>query len=360
MSEEIKGYNGKIAYVDLNNKTIEVKDLDPKLAEDYIGGVSLSAKILYDMLSDEDFETLKKDPYSSINPLIFATGPLTATATPSSSRYSLCGISPLTGIWGESTSGGFLPVALKKCGFDLIVITGDSQKPIYMVIDNGTISFKPADGIWGKNTRETISTIREELGDERIRIACIGKGGENLVRYAGVINDEGRAAGRCGMGALMGKKKIKAVAVKGKQKIEYSDRRKLAEDGRKSIGSINVNFSYLWLSHYGTLCYTDLAMVFGDVPGNYFTNTVFPAENLTGKRLGEEYPVMQYKCAGCSIGCGRTTIAEIDGVETEIDGPEYETAAAFGPLVGIYNFKPVLKAHHLCNLEGIDVISSSV
>ncbi len=360
MSEKLKGYNGKIAYINLSSQSIDVKELDPKIAEDYIGGVSLSAKILYDMLSEADYETLKKDSFSSINPIIFATGPLTATATPSSSRYSVCGISPLTGIWGESTSGGFFPVALKKCGFDALVITGESEKPIYMIIENGNISFRPAEAIWGKNTRETTIAIRNELSSDSIRIACIGKGGENLVKYAGVINDEGRAAGRCGFGALMGKKKLKALAVKGTQPIEYDDRKKLAEDGRKAIGSINVNFSYLWLGHYGTLCYSDLGAVFGDVPGNYFTNTVFPAESLTGKRLGEEYPVMQYKCAGCSIGCGRTTIAEIDGVETEIDGPEYETAAAYGTLCGIYDFKPVLKAHHVCNLEGVDVISSGV
>ncbi|MBY8986684.1 MAG: aldehyde ferredoxin oxidoreductase, partial [Candidatus Lokiarchaeota archaeon] len=196
--EKLYGYNGKIAYIDLGSMNVEVKDLDHKIAEDYLGGAGLSAKITYDLLSENDFQTLQEDPFSSVNPLIFATGPLTGTMTPSSSRYCVTGISPLTGIWGESTSGGFFPISLKRSGYDAIVITGKAEKPKFIMIDDGKIEIKDAEVLWGKNTRETITSVRALLNDEKFRVACIGKGGENLVKYAAIINDEGRAAGRCG------------------------------------------------------------------------------------------------------------------------------------------------------------------
>ncbi len=358
--EQLFGYNGKIAYVDLSSLKVEVKDLDPKIVGEYLGGVGLSAKITYDLLSDADYETLRHDPFSSVNPLIFATGPLTGTVTPSSSRYSVTGISPLTGIWGESTSGGFFPIALRKSGFDAIVITGQAPSPKYIVVREGKIIFAEADKLWGKNTRETIGSIRNELNDDNIRIACIGKGGEYLVKYAAIMNDEGRAAGRCGLGAIMGKKLLKAIAVKGGQKIEYADRDVFIDAGKRLLPSVINTMPSRFIRNHGTLCYTDMGMVLGDTPAYYFTSTEFIAEGLTGKKLKEQYPVINYSCAGCQIGCGRTTITEMDGEEIEIDGPEYETTAAFGPMCGILNFKPILKANHMCNLAGLDTISSGV
>jgi len=358
--DKLYGYNGKIAYIDLSSLDVEVKDLDPKIAEDYLGGAGLSAKLTYDLLTEGDYQTLQKDPWFSKNPLIFATGPLTGTATPSSSRYCVTGISPLTGIWGEATSGGFFPIALKRSGFDAIVITGESEQPKFIQINNGEIEIKDAANIWGKNTRETITSIREILNDDKFRIACIGKAGENLVKYAAIINDEGRAAGRCGLGALMGKKKLKAIAIKGSQTIEYFDKEELRIQGKVTSENVMIPFVSNMFSHYGTLIYTDMGMVIGDIPANYFTNTEFIAEDLTGRALKEQYVVLKYACAGCVIGCGRKTLVEIDGIETEVNGPEYETTAAYGPLCGILNFKPIIKANHTCNLEGLDTISSGV
>ncbi len=357
---KLYGYNGKIAYIDMSSLSIEVKDLDPKIAENYVGGVGLSAKLTYDLLSEEDYNILKQDPYSLINPLIFAAGPLTGTATPSSSRYSVTGISPLTGIWGESTSGGFFPIALKRSGYDAIVITGEAEKPKIIVISDAEIDIKDAEDLWGKNTRETVSDIKKRLNDDKFRIACIGKAGENLVKYAAIINDEGRAAGRCGLGALMGKKKLKAIAIKGSQPIEYSDREELIDIAKSTLKNIFIPFATNLFAHYGTLIYTDMGMVLGDVPANYFTNTEFVAEDLTGRALKEQFVVLKYACAGCAIGCGRKTLIEIDGKDFEVDGPEYETTAAYGPMCGILNFKPIIKANHICNLEGVDTISSGV
>ena len=358
--EKLYGYNGKIAYIDLGSMNVEVKDLDHKIAEDYLGGAGLSAKITYDLLSENDFQTLQEDPFSSVNPLIFATGPLTGTMTPSSSRYCVTGISPLTGIWGESTSGGFFPIALKKSGYDAIVITGKAEKPKFIMIDDGKIEIKDAEVLWGKNTRETITSVRALLNDEKFRVACIGKGGENLVKYAAIINDEGRAAGRCGLGAVMGAKKLKAIAIKGNQTIEYSDKEELIIQGKDTLEKILIPFATNLFSHYGTLIYSDMGMVIGDVPANYFTSSEFVAENITGRALKEQYVVLKYACSGCAIGCGRRTLFEMDGKEVEVDGPEYETAAAFGPMCGILDFDPIITANHRCNLDGIDTISSGV
>ncbi|MHA1932904.1 MAG: aldehyde ferredoxin oxidoreductase N-terminal domain-containing protein, partial [Promethearchaeota archaeon] len=271
--KELYGYNGKIAYIDLSSTNVEVKDLDQKIVEDYLGGVGLSAKLTYDLLSENDYQTLQKDPFSNTNPLIFATGPLTGTMTPSSSRYCVTGISPLTGIWGESTSGGFFPIALKRSGYDAIIITGKAEKPKFIMIDDGKIEIKDAESLWGKNTRDTITSVRAFLNDEKFRVACIGKAGENLVKYAAIINDEGRAAGRCGLGAVMGVKKLKAIAIKGSQKIEYSNKEELKIQGKDTLEKILIPFATNLFSHYGTLIYSDMGMVIGDVPANYFTSS---------------------------------------------------------------------------------------
>ncbi|MFX0102079.1 MAG: aldehyde ferredoxin oxidoreductase family protein, partial [Candidatus Hodarchaeota archaeon] len=356
----MNGYNNKIAYIDLSSSSVNVKDLDPSIADAYIGGVGLSAKITHDLLSDDDYEVLKNDPFSSINPLIFATGPLTNTATPSSARYSVTGISPLTGFWGEATSGGFLPNALKRSGFDALVITGESEKPSCIAIDKGEIEIKDGGDLWGLNSRETIKKVQKNLESEAFRVACIGKAGENLVKYAGIMNDEGRAAGRCGLGAIMGKKKLKVLAVKGGNKIEFANREDLINTSKQALDVVKSQLVLNFYSHYGTLFYTDLGMVFGDVPHKYFTSTEFLAERLTGKALVEQLPGYKYACAGCKTGCGRVTITEIDGEEVEVDGPEYETVIALGPLCDVLNFKPIIKGNHKCNLAGVDTISVGV
>jgi len=204
MSDKMNGYNGKIAFINLGDKSYDIQELDPQIAKDYLGGTGLSAKITYDLLSEGGFTTLKNNPYAEINPLIFSTGPVTGTIRPSSGRYSVTGISPLTGIWGEGTSGGYFCLSLRNSGYDAVVFTGKSSEPVYVYINDGTIEFKDASNLWGINCYESQDLIKKEINQTNLRIACIGQGGENLVKYGAIINDEGRAVGRCGMGALMG------------------------------------------------------------------------------------------------------------------------------------------------------------
>ncbi len=364
MSKEFFGYNGKIAFINLSNQTVEIKDLDINDAKNYLGGTGLSAKLTYDLLSEEDYQILKNTPFHEKNPLIFATGPITGTNRPSSGRYSVTGISPLTGIWGEGTSGGFFCISLKNSGYDALVIIGQSKTPIYIYIHDNSIDFLAASELWGKNTYETQTLIKNELSNERVRVATIGNGGENLVKYAGIINDEGRAIGRCGLGALMGSKNLKAIAIHGTEKVRIADpligKTLIKQDKESKRGNLLKSTTPLLYTLYGTNCYLDIGMALGDTPAYYFTETEFPAEKLTGKTLREEYPVLDYGCAGCTLRCGKQTIIQENGEEIKVDGPEYETVAALGPLCGVFDSKDVILANHLCNTYGIDTISSGV
>ncbi len=364
MSLDLIGYNGKIAYVNLSEEKVDVKDLNPQIAKDYLGGTGLSAKITYDLLSEADYNTLKADPYSEINPIIFATGPVTGTLRPSSGRYSVTGISPLTKIWGEGTSGGTFCISLRNSGFDAIVITGKAKSPIYLYIHDRTIEFKSANSIWGKDTYEAQEIIKNELNNDKAKVATIGIAGENLVKYAGIINDEGRAIGRCGLGALMGSKNLKALAVHGTTRVQIADVELSKKILKKEQKKLNLDFMKAAVFNvfhlYGTNSYLDIGMAFGDTPGYYFTKSEFLAEKLTGKTLKETFPVFNYGCAGCTLQCGKTTIIEHKGEEIQVDGPEYESIAALGTMVGVFDPKTVVLSNHMCNVYGFDTISGGV
>ena len=360
----LKGYNGKIAYVNLSEEKFEVKDLDPQIAKDYLGGTGLSAKIIYDLLSEADYNTLKADPYSEINPLIFATGPVTGTVRPSSGRYSVSAISPLTKIWGEGTSGGTFCISLRNCGFDAIVITGKAKSPTYLYIHDGTIEFKSASNIWGKDTYEAQKIIKNEVNNDKAKVATIGIAGENLVKYAGIINDEGRAVGRCGLGAIMGAKNLKALAVHGTTRVQIADvelTKKILKDAQERLKGDFLKAAVFNVFHlYGTNSYLDIGMALGDTPGYYFTRSEFFAEKLTSKTLKETFPVLNYGCAGCTLQCGKTTIIEHNGEEIEVDGPEYESVASLGTMLGVFDPKTVILSNHMCNVYGFDTISGGV
>ncbi|MFW9952366.1 MAG: aldehyde ferredoxin oxidoreductase family protein, partial [Candidatus Thorarchaeota archaeon] len=364
MSDSLIGYNGKIVYIDLSNKKWEIKDLSPQIAKDYLGGAGLSAKLTYDLLSAKDYEILKINPFNENNPLIFATGPVTGTIRPSSGRYTVTGISPLTRIWGEGSSGGFFCISLQNSGFDAIVITGKSTTPIYLYIHDKIIEFRNADTYWGKDTYETQELIKRELNDEKVRVATVGVAAENLVKYASIMNDEGRVIGRCGLGTLMASKNVKALAISGTGRVKIADgnlgKDLVKEADQSAFGDLVASIGTLLYTFYGTNSYLDIGMALGDTPGYYFTETEFLAEKLTGKTLREEYPVFDYGCAGCTIKCGKRTVITDNNNEIMVDGPEYESVAAFGPLCGIFDSKKVILAHHLCNIYGMDTISCGV
>ncbi len=299
------------------------------------------------------------DPLAPDSPLVFATGPFTGTTIPMVSRSAVCGISPLTGIWGEATTGGVFPFRLKESGYDGILVTGKADRPVYLWIKDGVAEIRDAAHLRGKDTYETQKVLKEELKESGLSVTCIGPAGENLVKYACVINDQGRAAGRCGLGALMGSKNLKAVAVSGKLRPDVAGKDRLAELTRQARDAIASNFMSVAFREYGTLMYMDLGMFLGDVPAKYFSSSVFPAKNVTGEALRQAYTVGNYACHGCPIGCGRT-LKHVSKDLDEIDGPEYETAVAFGPLCMNYDLESIVMANHLCNANGIDTISAGV
>ncbi len=348
----MKGYHGRFLEIDLSNQTTKDLPLSEDFCKKYIGGATMAAALIFDRVTQDI------DPLSPENPMVMATGPFTGSPIPMVSRYAVAGISPLTGFWGEATSGGVFPFRLKGSGWDGIIVLGKAEKPVYLYLKDGKAEIRDASGLWGRDTYETQKLIKDELGGDQVSVACIGPGGEKLIKYACIVNDKGRVAGRCGMGALMGSKNLKAVAASGNQRPEKADTGKVGKLAKQAVKDINGNLVSVAFREYGTLMYTDMAMVLGDAPAKYFTKSVFPVSKVTGQTLRQKYSVANYACRGCPIGCGRELVDFKPGLN--VDGPEYETAMAFGPLCMNTDLDSIVQANHLCNVNGIDTVSAGV
>lgn len=349
----MKGYFGKFLKIDLTTGQTGEMPISETDQEKYIGGSTLAAKILYDHVKPG------MDPLSPDSPIIFNTGPFTGSNVPMVSRAAICGISPGTGLWGEATTGGKFPMRLKGTGYDGIIITGKAKNPVYIFVKDGTCKICDATHLWGKaDIYETQKIIKEEVG-KKASIACIGAGGESLINYSNIMNDEGRAAGRCGMGALMGSKNLKALVVSGNQKSEIANPEKLKEVISEARDAIKSSANTQAYKLYGTNFYMDLAMRVGDAPAKYFTKNVFPAGKVHGPAFRDRYRMGSYACSGCPIGCGRIIKNFTEDIK-QVDGPEYETVGAFGPLCMNFDLDSIVMANHLCNAHGIDTISTGV
>ncbi|MFO7558984.1 MAG: aldehyde ferredoxin oxidoreductase family protein [Desulfobacterales bacterium] len=349
----MKGYFGKFLKVDLTQKTIEDLPLSDDDLRQYVGGSTLAAKIVYDYVKPG------MDPAAQENPLVFAAGPFTGSNVPMVSRAAICGISPATGLWGEATTGGKFPMRLKGTGYDGILITGKAAKPVYLYVKDGNAEIRDASHLWGSgDIYETQEKIKGEV-DAKSSTACIGSAGENQINYANIMNDEGRAAGRCGLGALMGLKNLKAVVVSGNRKADLAEDEKLKSIISEARDCIKSNANTGAYKLYGTNFYMDIAMRLGDVPTKYFTKSIFPAAKVHGSAFRNRYTMSNYACSGCPIGCGRTIKDFTDDIK-KVDGPEYETVASFGPLCMNFDLDSVVMANHLCNRHGLDTISLGV
>ncbi|MHA1636649.1 MAG: aldehyde ferredoxin oxidoreductase family protein [Candidatus Thorarchaeota archaeon] len=334
--------------ISLTDGTIKRETVPKDLYSNYLGGRGLGVKLLYDNL------TPGIDPLSPENWLIFAVGPVTATSVPTAGRFVVVTKSPQTGTIFDSHAGGYFGAQLGKAGISLIIFEGRSPKPVYLWIDDDHIEIRDASKVWGKDTYETTELLLEET-DTKAQVACIGPGGENLVKVAAIMTDKHRAAGRGGVGAVMGSKNLKAIVVRGTGTPYVSDPEGLSEAVKRARRLIKKNpVTSKALPTYGTPVLVNVANEYGMLPTRNFQEGTFnDAEGVSGEKLLERLLVKTYNCHGCPIGCGRIT--EVDGVEA--GGPEYETIWAFGPQCGINDLDWIAAVNHQCNLMGIDTIS---
>jgi len=348
----MNGYMGRILHVNLSTGELWDEHLDPSLAHDYMGGSGLAARLVYSMVDGDT------DPLGPDNPLVLMTGPLVGTAMPSAGRCSICALSPLTGIWGESNTGGFLGPELRFSGYDGIVVTGEADHPTWLTIVEGKPRLRDAANLWGLDSYETQDRARQILDDERARVACIGAAGENQVKMAAVMNDHGRAAGRAGIGAVMGSKRLKAIALRGTDQVPLADPDGFGGVVREIRRSLNEDMACSALRLAGTAGYVDLALMYGDMPIRYFQQGEWAgASELSGVLMAEQFQTGIKACYGCPIACGRETESPRFGVE-RVDGPEYESIAALGSLLMVDDLESVIYAGHLCNVHGLDTIST--
>ena len=346
------GFMGKILRVDLTEKRLWDESIDEEFARKYIGGVGFATKILYDEVPKG------ADPLGAENKLIFMTGPLTGTTSPSASRYSVVARSPLTGLWGQANSGGSFGPMLKRSGYDGIVFEGISPEPVYLSIDNGKAELRPADHLWGKRVPEVEDRINEEQG--KCTVASIGPAGEKLVKYAAIMNNKHRAAGRCGMGAVMGSKRLKAVAVRGKAAVNIANEDVFKEKSRRQFEIINESLLKVGFETFGTNMVSDMVNAKGGYPTRNWQKGEFEGiEEINGQALTDKVLTDKMNCFSCPIACGRgSEIKEGEWKGHKGEGPEYESVNTLGGMCAVSDMNAVTMANFLCNEYGLDTISA--
>jgi aldehyde:ferredoxin oxidoreductase len=348
------GFMGKILWVDLSKKQIVEEALGDKMGRDFLGGYGLGAKILFDR------QKRGVDPLGPDNILGIVTGVLTGTPALGGSRYIMVGKSPITGGWGDANSGGNVGPALKFAGYDAVFFTGKSAKPVYLFINNGKAELKDAANIWGKDTFETEDILRAELGKD-VEVACIGPSGEKLALTAAVMNNKGRAAARSGLAAVMGSKKLKAIALKGKLKVPVADEQK-ANDMRKDHLS-KMRPGAKFMGDFGTPGIFNPCVESDDAPCKNWagvTTIDFPQYKDIGGQPTIDKQERKYGCWHCPIACGGHMKASTGEYKYEAGAhkPEYETLAMFGSNLLNDNLESIIKLNDICNRYGLDTISA--
>jgi len=347
----VPGYNGKVLHVDLTTGQTRVEEPPDSFYRRYLGG---SGFIGYYLLKEVPQGA---DPLGPENALIFAGGTLTGIPVAGAGRSSVGAKSPLNNGYGEADGGGFFGAELKRAGYDALVIKGKAPRPVYLWIHDGEAELRPAEHLWGKTTLETQKAVRAELGERLARLAMIGPGGEKLVRYACVINDLKHAAGRTGLGAVMGSKNLKCVAARGKAQLPLADADKVKEMARWYVEHWKEKQERMHdLGTPGGIM--DLQQA-GQLPTRNFQDGQFAgAEKICGEALRDTLLVDRGGCFACPVNCKRVVKVDDDDyqVEPEYGGPEYETIGAFGSNCGVDDLRAVSKANELCNAYGLDTI----
>jgi aldehyde:ferredoxin oxidoreductase len=346
------GYMGSLLRVDLSAEKVTIEKPEEFLYRRYLGGRGL---IAYFLLKETEQGI---DPLSSKNKLIFACGPVTGAPISGSGRNSIGAKSPLTGAYGETEVGGFWGAELKNAGFDAIIIEGKAVEPVYLWINDEKAEILDASDVWGVEIKKTQDAIREGLGDKTVKVAQIGPGGEKMVRYACVINDMNHAGGRSGMGAVMGSKNLKAIAIKGRRKVQiaYPERlRELAQWMARNVLKVARS-----LHDYGTGAIMESYEYTGNLPIHNFRDGKFPnADSISAEAVKEQVRVGMGTCFACAVRCKKEVKVDHPWrVDPIYGGPEYETLAALGSNCGVEDIKAVCKANELCQRYSLDTIST--
>jgi aldehyde:ferredoxin oxidoreductase len=351
------GNHGRLLKIDLTRQDIQTEQLSESDLRLFMGGRGLGAAIMLRELP------AGIDPLGEENLLIFSTGPLVDSPVPGSNRYVLHTKSPQTGLYSFSVSGGHFGAVLKKTGNDVIVIKGKTLKPIYLLIeDDGRVEFKDASHLWGKDTETTQELIFSEIGQD-VKVTCIGPAGENLVPYACLINER-RALGRGGAGAVMGSKNLKAVVVRGRASVELADAGMMKTAIKNGYRELKQNpMTAKVLKTYGSANMLRGLMNNGALPGNNWKDVALvEAESITAEQMREKFHVKDLACsAGCPVKCTKMfAVSEGEYRGAQSEGPDYETVYAFGSCCGVYDLAPIIKADEMCDLLGLDTISTGV
>ncbi len=350
----MEGYSGKILRVDLTNAKTSEEPLSPEVARAYVGGLGLATKLFVDNTDP------RVDPLGPNNKIVFAAGPLAGTGFPTSSTYGVCTKSPETGIWTGGTCSGFWGGNLKAAGYDAIIVEGKADKPVYLSISPSGVEIKSAEAIWGKDTFETQEAVAEELGG-RVRVAAIGPAGEKMVPIASIQNNEGGLPTRGGIGAVMGAKNLKAIAVRGIKRTAVADGGKVRDFNTFWSQRFATYRMLVPLANVGPAQWMDTGWHLGEIPLNNWqmaagADDCAPLGTPTYDAvLGDP----REACDRCSIRCVRTVSITEGQYQVEGPGPEYEALAGFGPLVGNRDFSVVAKANDLCARLGLDPISTA-
>jgi aldehyde:ferredoxin oxidoreductase len=349
---------GKVAFVDLTAASVQVESISESMAREFIGGYGLGVRVLFER------QPSQADPLGPDNILGLAAGPLTGTKAPTGGRYMACCKSPLTGGWGDANAGGYFGSELKAAGFDAVFISGKAPAPRLLWITEGRIEIRDADRWWGLDTVDAEATIQREWGDPKIRVACIGPASERLSLISGIVNDRGRIAARSGVGAVMGSKNLKAVAVRGRAKVPVANADELgrlaktfAQQARDLPGMSQA------LMKHGTCGFTQTLVASGATPIKNWQlagEQAFPTvRQVTDGDAVIRFQTRKYGCASCPIACGG--ICDVSGGKYpvgEVHKPEYETIGAFGPLCLCDDLETIIKLHDMCNRSGLDTISA--
>jgi aldehyde:ferredoxin oxidoreductase len=346
------GYNGKILRVNLTDEKIIINEPEEKWYRTYLGGMG---SVAYHLLKEVKKQA---DPLGPDNVFIFSMGPITGAPVSGSGRNAVGAKSPLTGGFGEADAGGFVQVELKNAGFDEIIFEGEAEKPVWLWVNNGKAELRDALNLWGLQVAEAQDQMRNEVGEKNARTTLIGEAGEKKSRIACVINDLNHVAGRCGIGAIMGAKKLKGIAVKGHNPPKLADPEKVRELGKTLISRIETESSNM--HRYGTGAAMDTGAATGNLPTRNFRDGGF--ENpmkIDARTVKDTYRVGMGTCHACAVRCKKEVeLKEPYQVEAYYGGPEYETLAALGSDCGVSDLAAICKANELCQRYGLDTIST--